>query len=141
MNKTQSRGLRNNNPLNIRRSQTKWLGQSKKQSDKSFVQFRSLAYGFRAAFVILRTYMRKYSLCCVEQIIGRWAPPTENDTESYIQIVCDWSGLKRDEMIHFSDMSQMLRLVQAMAYVENGVLIDKQGSMTEGYKLCEGYAV
>lgn len=55
--------------------------------------------------------------------------------KTYIQIVCDWSGLKRDEMIHFSDMSQMLRLVQAMAYVENGVLIDKKGSMAQGYAL------
>jgi len=130
-----SRGMRNNNPLNIRRSETEWKGQNAVQNDPHFVQFSSLTYGFRAAFITIRTYMRKYGLCCVEQIIQRWAPPSENDTESYIQVVCDWSGLKRDEMLRFSDMSQMLRLVQAMAYVENGVLISKLGSMAQGYNM------
>lgn len=134
----QSRGLRNCNPLNIRRAKTEWKGQCKEQTDRQFVQFKSLKWGFRAAFIILRTYIHKYSLVCVEQIIKRWAPPTENDTEAYIRTVCEWSGIKRDEMLRFSDSSQMLRLVQAMAYVENGVIIDKHGSMTEGYELALG---
>ena len=39
------RGIRNNNPLNIRHSADKWQGASETQTDKSFVQFKSMAYG------------------------------------------------------------------------------------------------
>jgi len=128
-----SRGLRNNNPLNIRRTKTVWLGQSDDQRDKEFVQFDDILYGFRAAFVIIRTYMQKYGLCSVEQIILRWAPPMENDTEAYIKAVCEWSGLKRDEMLRFSDMNKMIKLVQGMANVENGVIVSMIKCMKQAY--------
>ena len=53
-----TRGLRNNNPLNIRRNNTKWQGLSATQTDKSFFQFKTMAYGYRAAFKTLQTYIR-----------------------------------------------------------------------------------
>ena len=52
-----TRGLRNNNPLNIRRNNTKWQGLSATQTDKSFFQFKTMAYGYRAAFKTLQTYI------------------------------------------------------------------------------------
>ena len=56
-----TRGLRNNNPLNIRRNNTKWQGLSATQTDKSFFQFKTMAYGYRAAFKTLQTYiLNKY---------------------------------------------------------------------------------
>ncbi len=54
-----TRGLRNNNPLNIRRNNTKWQGLSATQTDKSFFQFKTMAYGYRAAFKTLQTYILK----------------------------------------------------------------------------------
>lgn len=54
--KNTPRGLRNNNPLNIRRSADLWQGLRKEQSDPEFFQFESIAWGYRAAFVVLRTY-------------------------------------------------------------------------------------
>mgnify|MGYP003533551919 FL=1 len=48
----QSRGIRNNNPLNIRLSADKWQGMREEQTDKAFVQFKSMAYGYRAAWII-----------------------------------------------------------------------------------------
>ncbi len=51
------RGIRNNNPLNIRRSKDKWQGLRALQTDTAFCQFETMAYGWRAAFVLLtRTY-------------------------------------------------------------------------------------
>ena len=44
------RGFRNNNPLNIRRSKDQWKGLAEAQTDRAFVQFKSLEYGWRAAF-------------------------------------------------------------------------------------------
>ena len=53
------RGLRNNNPLNIRHGKDQWLGAATTQTDKDFVQFQSMAYGYRAAWRILNTYYKK----------------------------------------------------------------------------------
>lgn len=80
------RGLRNNNPLNIRRSPSKWLGEVdilSGRQDTTFCQFNSLAYGYRAAAKLLQTYQTKYKLYVLSQIIGRWAPPNENNTQAY----------------------------------------------------------
>ena len=56
-----NRGIRNNNPLNIRRSATRWQGAREEQKDKSFVQFKSMAYGYRAAWKILQSYYERFS--------------------------------------------------------------------------------
>ena len=56
-----SRGERNNNPLNIRRSADRWEGASQEQTDNSFVQFKSLAYGYRAAWKILQSYYDRFA--------------------------------------------------------------------------------
>ena len=132
--KTLPRGLRNNNPLNIIRSATKWQGMSETQTDKQFVQFKTLAYGYRAAFLLIRTYMRKYGLLSIEQIIRRWAPPSENNTAAYIRTVSEMLGIKRDAMLHWQNEAEMIALVQAMAYVENGRIV-MGDSIREGYKL------
>ena len=79
------RGIRNNNPLNIRRSKDKWKGLRVVQADASFCQFETLEYGWRAAFYLLtRTYYHKYRLFTIRTIISKWAPPHENKTEAYI---------------------------------------------------------
>ena len=57
-----SRGIRNNNPLNIRHSADRWLGMREEQEDKSFVQFKSMAYGYRAAWRILQTYYERFRM-------------------------------------------------------------------------------
>ena len=92
-----TRGIRNNNPLNIRRSSTHWQGARKEQTDKSFVQFETMAYGYRAAWKILQTYYERFCMqnkdYTVRNIITRWAPPTENDTEAYIMNVLKMSGI------------------------------------------------
>ena len=87
-----TRGIRNNNPLNIRRTATKWKGQRPEQTDPHFVQFTAMEWGFRAAFCLLGTYADKYGLRSVEQIVSRWAPPSENISESYIAHVCRMTG-------------------------------------------------
>ena len=112
-------GLRNNNPLNIRRvAGTEWKGQRAEQKDKGFVQFSSTEWGIRAAFCILRTYRDKYQAVCIEDIITRWAPPTENDTQRYICDVCRLTGFGGKERL---TEKHWPRLVGAMAVVESGM--------------------
>ena len=127
-----TRGLRNNNPLNIRRvAGTKWKGQAAEQKDKEFVQFESLAWGLRAAFCILNTYRRKYKAVCVEDIINRWAPPSENATSEYIRTVCRLTGFGGKERL---EESQLPALVCAMAFVECGAPISKE-TILKGFRL------
>ena len=127
------RGLRNNNPLNIRIGNT-WLGEREHPKDDEFEEFVSLAYGVRAAFVILRRYIRRYHLNTVQLIVERWAPRTENETEKYIQFVCQDTGLLPNTKIQYKDEETMCKLVGAMAFVECGQRIEVS-EIIKGYSL------
>lgn len=82
-----TRGIRNNNPANIRRG-CNWRGLVDKPTDKEFCQFTTMTWGVRALLVTLRTYVVKYKRHTIPQIIKRWAPPQDgNDTRRYIQYV------------------------------------------------------
>ena len=115
-----ARGIRNNNPLNIRRTKSRWLGMKAEVRDTAFCEFTSLAYGFRAAFVLLRQYYVKYQLVTIDQIIHRWAPPSENYTAVYVKNVCKITGLSPDELLPHPSKSKEVwcSIVFAMAYVE-----------------------
>ena len=117
------RGIRNNNPLNIRIGNT-WLGEVPNPTDSEFEQFVSVRYGLRAAFIILRRYIRRYGRKTPAKIIRAWAPAVENNTQRYIEVVCKRSLIAPDEVIDYADKNTMVRLVKAMAFVECGVQLD-----------------
>lgn len=82
-----TRGIRNNNPANIRRG-CNWKGLIRQQKDREFCQFVTMTWGVRALLVTLRTYVVKHHLHTVREIITRWAPPSDrNNTEAYIKFV------------------------------------------------------
>lgn len=124
------RGIRNNNPLNIRKGNN-WKGEKKVQVDKAFEEFESMQMGLRAGFIILRNYQRtslapKMRANTIRKIINRWAPPSENNTLKYIDTVAKRSGLNPDELIAYRDKPRMLAVVEAMCFVECGQAIDKE---------------
>lgn len=127
---TTPRGIRNNNPLNIRKGNN-WQGEKKVQTDSQFEQFVSMQYGIRAGFKILRNYITGYNgrtkqLRNVHDIISRWAPSNENNTQAYINNVCRMTGLHEFEKISFEDRSIMVSLVDAMIRQECGRAVDVQ---------------
>ena len=67
------------------------------QKDSAFVQFETMAYGYRAAWKALESYWKHFHTTqqsfSVSTIITRWAPPNENNTKSYIHTVLRLSGL------------------------------------------------
>ena len=129
-----SRGLRNNNPLNIRLSHDKWVGRCKRQTDPQFFQFETMAYGYRAAFVLLRTYRQKYGYNTLQAIIQRWAPSNENNTEAYIRHVSQWAGIDPDKLLAGQDANTWIKIVAAMSRVENGVEANMEDVM-QGYRM------
>lgn len=114
------RGIRNNNPLNIRHNGDRFLGEVVPGRDRAFKQFTSMAYGYRAAFVILGSYLSR-GLNTVEKIIRAWAPPTQNSTESYIAHVVQRSGVGRNKVLTAESGSEYRKIVAAMCHCENGV--------------------
>lgn len=129
----QPRGIRNNNPLNIRVG-NKWIGEVENPTDKDFEQFVSMAYGLRAGFVLLRRYINRYHLKTIEDIISRWAPPAENNTGRYCRQVSNLTGIGVQDELRYEDEEKMVQLVGAMCYVECGWAISKD-VIREGYKL------
>lgn len=127
------RGIRNNNPLNIRVGNS-WQGEVEKPTDMQFEQFKEMRWGCRAAFKLLKRYIERYGCNTVEKIIRRWAPASENNTEWYIKTVCSMMNSPRNLPFKFEDQCTMCLLVQAMAYVENGVNI-KYEDIIDGYNL------
>jgi hypothetical protein len=115
-----SRGLRNNNPLNIRHNSDVFQGEKRPGTDKAFKQFQTPAYGYRAAFVVLATYLSQ-GKDTIDKIIRSWAPPKENDTIGYIEDVERLSGLKRDKVLSATVGEDYVKIVIAMSKVENGV--------------------
>lgn len=115
------RGIRNNNPLNIRRSRLQWVHEVFKEPiDTSFCQFDEMKYGWRAAFCLFRRYMYVYNVDTIEKIIRRWAPSTENNTQAYIHNVAKLSNIKPDKVIDFRTF-ETLQVAAAMCAVENGM--------------------
>lgn len=113
----QPRGIRNNNPLNIKQGQ-RWQGLASEQTDPVFAKFKSMEYGIRAAFVLLRTYSKKYRCRTVSEIIRRWCP---DGTEfSYIRDVCQRCGLKPTDSVDLSNRYQSAGFLRAMAIHECG---------------------
>ena len=130
-----TRGELNCNPLNIRRvAGTHWKGQCDEQTDNAFVQFRTIEWGIRAAFVLLHTYSTKYHANCIRDIISRWAPPSENDTDQYVRNVCKWTGFGGLQKLTESDWPS---LVQAMGRQECGALLDEE-TIQRGFDLYRG---
>jgi len=127
-----TRGQKNNNPLNIRKvAGTVWKGQRTLQADREFVQFITVEWGIRAAFRLLETYRKKYNAVCIQDIITRWAPPSENNTSAYIKDVCRLTGFGGQERL---TAAQLQKLVAAMARIESRMeLTDAQ--LAEGWEL------
>ncbi|MBL1277447.1 MAG: hypothetical protein COB30_015305 [Ectothiorhodospiraceae bacterium] len=115
---SQARGIRNNNPGNIRHSSAQWDGMRLTQSDSAFVQFTSPVYGLRALAKLLFNYQRLYGINTVRGIISRWAPSSENNTEAYIFVVANALNVHPDGPLDMR--SAMPELVAAIVKHENG---------------------
>lgn len=115
-----TRGLRNNNPGNIRKNSIVWQGQIP-GTDAAFATFISMAYGYRALIKLLLTYI-KQGTNTIEKIITRWAPPSDgNDTKAYIAFVAKTTKIAASAPIAIDDVKTLAKLAGAISQQENGV--------------------
>lgn len=90
----QSRGYRNRNPGNIDFvPANKWQGQVGlgdkwlPPERRRFAAFQTHEHGIRALAALLTTYQDRHGLRTIRGIVNRWAPPSENNTGSYVRFV------------------------------------------------------
>jgi hypothetical protein len=119
-----TRGLRNNNPGNIVKTDIEWIGEIE-GIDSKFETFDTLDHGIRALLKLLKGYMDK-GIDTPSKIINKYAPSTENDTEAYIsQVVKYLSEVTKSNVGPNTVLTASLRpyLAFIIMKVENGVWV------------------
>lgn len=115
------RGIRNNNPGNVRRGE-RWEGIAEVPLDDEFVTFKSPVWGIRAMAKILINYQKLHHLGTIASMIRRWAPPSENDSDSYVLHVVKKVGIGRHDAISLTkEPAKFAAMIRAMIMHENGV--------------------
>ena len=131
------RGIRNKNPGNIKLC-TNWDGLAAEQTDPTFCIFDEAVMGIRALQRILLTYRFTHKKATIDEIIYRWAPPSENSTDKYVEFVCKKLDKEKDVRLNNS-MEDYLPLVKAIIQMENGMQPYDDDLLVEGmYKAWEG---
>ena len=128
------RGIRNNNPGNIRYDGTAWRGLAAPPTDGAFCRFSDAPHGIRAMAKIISNYGKKYGLCTIAGIVGRWAPPTENNTGAYVAAVARAIGCAPDAPIDID--KNLFGLCRAIIKHENGKCPYSDDEIKRGIELC-----
>lgn len=102
-------GIRQNNPGNIR-----------SQDGQGYRSYPDAMEGITATAQNLVAYDKKHGLNTVQGIISRWAPPSENDTNSYIQNVSGMLGVAPDQPLDMKNPETIFGLTNAIIQHENG---------------------
>jgi len=135
------RGIRNNNPCNLRPMSNgdKWTGQTAIQDD--FVIFDYVENGYRAAALNLFHYWEKDGVKTIYEMAERWAPRNDNnDPVGYAQTVAAYAGVNPSEQLSLIDLTSVMpRILRGMTYAENGINIWPDSIIERGYKLALTY--
>lgn len=117
-------GIRNNNPLNIRFSPMNvWKGQT--GCNKGFCTFDTMEHGYRAALVLLLNYVKR-GYDTISEIVSRWAPESENNTQAYInRVMSHFNGytdtcyrdLTPDTKLPSEDRDELLSYLVELAWI------------------------
>jgi len=113
--------MKNNNPLRLRRTGWIWQGLTPRQTDPEMYQFRNPVYGYRAAFITLRTLVWHKGKHTVAQLLTEWAPDADGrDSQLYTARVCALTGFTPRDILDPLDANQMIPLICAISRIENG---------------------
>ncbi|WP_208093580.1 lytic transglycosylase [Serratia ureilytica] len=120
------RGIRNNNPGNLN-----YVGQSgatlEDHATPRFARFNSAFEGFAALGKQIKAYYNGTSkaagyqkLQSVEDIISRFAPASENNTQAYINKLSKMLGVGRGDSLNIQDPQVLATLMNGITQIENG---------------------
>lgn len=133
-------GLRDNNPGNLRASSDQWQGMI--GTNKGFVVFKDCSYGLRALGIDLRSKISK-GYNTLEKIIYRYVPPSENDTEAYLDYMIGATLFSRSQLLT-ADAGTLKKLMRGIMDVELGrdySLMLSDADINEGIAMMSGGGV
>ncbi|MDC9593504.1 lytic transglycosylase catalytic [Xenorhabdus sp. IM139775] len=124
--KGNTRGERNNNPLNMEFAKQRGAT-VENHPEQRFAQFATAYEGLERTAWQLRRYFNgltdNVNRQSVETIIEKWAPPggkDKNRTEDYINRVAQRLGVRRDDRLDLNNHDVMYALMNAMSVEEIG---------------------
>ena len=133
---TEPRGIRNNNPGNIRYDGVQWQGLDTPPTDGAFCRFINAGFGIRAMAKVIRTYQLKYNLATIRQIITRWAPPNENNTVAYVNQVARAINVGADDKLDLENATTFALLCRSIIRHENGTCPYSDSEIKRGIMSC-----
>ena len=127
------RGIRNNNPLYIRRSTSHWMGKVENPTDREFEQFATMVFGVRAGMVLLTRYVLCYHLYTMKEIVHRWAPDGDggNNERAYCEALMQ-RGVTTDVKM---TKDWFFGLMSAMCEVESQFTLTRK-TFEEAFAIC-----
>jgi len=139
-----SRGMRNNNPLCVKKQKASFIGKASVQFDTQLVTFKSMAYGYRMAWKYLESIRVKLAAkdfrFNVGNVIYAWFPSYDGyDTEGIIERVTRMTDLNRMENLPLPEQTSKRNaiLLKALTAVLNDMEYEKveMKEIEEGYRL------
>ena len=116
----ETRGIRNYNPANLVRTSIPWQGKRRECSDTRFECFTTPYHGLRAMYKTLYSYYYKHNLKSIREIMHRWSPSHENDTEVLIRRVERRMAWDSNRAIPIRDSNFIHLLGRSLIINENG---------------------
>ena len=138
MNKNLPRGIRNNNPGNIRIANNNWQGKVpvSENTDGDFEQFYKMEMGVRALTKLGWTYLRQNPNHTILSFIEKYAPNNENNSLAYAETVASRLGVSIEHSVNdiYTDVSNQYLFILAIIRHENGIAFDNQ-EISDGVEL------
>lgn len=129
------RGVRSENPGNIVYDPAnKWQGQIGIETrgvqipssvTPRFAVFKDPIYGIRAIAVLLIKYQDQDKLETIQDLIFKYAPTIENNSNAYAQAVAKHMGLTPSSKVFLHEYGYMRPMIEAIIEHENGVKWNK----------------
>jgi hypothetical protein len=118
------RGIRNNNPGNIRYGDFARSAGAVGADSGGFAVFSDMQTGVEATAKLLRSYTAR-GFNTIRKIVSRWAPANENDTQAYIAAVAKQLGVSADTVL---SGDQLQGVAGSIFQHENGSAYGKLGA-------------
>ena len=113
-----TKGMSLCNPFDLEKNPSiKWQGQILPGIDTVFCQFNSMYAGLRAGYIDIKNSIKE-GYNTIQKFVTHYAPPNENDTQSYIVSVAMHMNMKPDDVL---TMNNLKELGKAVLIQEQGI--------------------
>lgn len=115
-----------NNAGNIRATSLPWEGKGPPQN--GFETFGTPQAGANAMFKNLGAYVQANPTMTVAQAIAKWAPPTENNTQAYVQRLSEATGINPA-----MPLGEVMKDPAVAATLMDGIARIEKGGLPQGF--------